>query len=70
VGIIPCAGGRNAEAEARLTAAVAAVDFTAIRSLRRPPEEQMHPVGSRMRAGGYRPRLLKWTGSTGLIPAI
>jgi len=39
VGIIPCAGGRNAKAEARLTAAVAAADFTAIRSLRHPPEE-------------------------------
>ncbi len=38
-GIIPCAGGRNAEAEARLTAAVAAADFTAIKSLRRAPEE-------------------------------
>ncbi len=38
-GIIPCAGGRNPEAESRLTAAVAAADFTAIRSLRRPPEE-------------------------------
>jgi protein-L-isoaspartate(D-aspartate) O-methyltransferase len=38
-GIIPCIGGRNAEAEARLTAAVAAHDFTAIQSLRRAPEE-------------------------------
>ena len=38
-GIIPCAGGRNPEAEARLTAAVAAADFTAIKSLRRAPEE-------------------------------
>jgi protein-L-isoaspartate(D-aspartate) O-methyltransferase len=38
-GIIPCAGGRDAEAEARLSAALAAADFTAIQSLRRSPEE-------------------------------
>jgi protein-L-isoaspartate(D-aspartate) O-methyltransferase len=38
-GIIPCIGGRNADAEARLTAALATADFTAIKSLRRPPEE-------------------------------
>lgn len=38
-GIIPCLGGRDANAEARLSAALAAADFTAIRSLRRPPEE-------------------------------
>ncbi len=39
MGITPSAGGRNAEAEARLTAAVAAADFAAIQSLRRAPEE-------------------------------
>jgi protein-L-isoaspartate O-methyltransferase len=38
-GIIPCVCGRNADAEARLTAAVATADFTAIKSLRRAPEE-------------------------------
>jgi protein-L-isoaspartate(D-aspartate) O-methyltransferase len=38
-GIIECVGGRNADAEGRLTAALAEADFTAIRSLRRPPEE-------------------------------
>jgi protein-L-isoaspartate(D-aspartate) O-methyltransferase len=38
-GIIPCVGGRDASAEARLTAALATSDFTTIQSLRRPPEE-------------------------------
>jgi len=37
-GIIPCIGGRNPDAEARLTAALARADYTAIKSLRRPPE--------------------------------
>jgi protein-L-isoaspartate(D-aspartate) O-methyltransferase len=37
-GVIPCAGGRNAAAEAQLTAALAKGDFTAIQSLRRAPE--------------------------------
>ena len=39
VGIIACAGGRDAEAEARLTTALARADYTAVKSLRRPPEE-------------------------------
>jgi protein-L-isoaspartate(D-aspartate) O-methyltransferase len=39
VGIIPCAGGRDAEAETRLMAALARADYTAVKSLRRPPEE-------------------------------
>jgi protein-L-isoaspartate(D-aspartate) O-methyltransferase len=39
VGIIACTGGRDAEAEARLTAAVARADYAAVKSLRRPPEE-------------------------------
>ena len=38
-GIIPCVGGRNPDAEARLTAALARADYTAVKSLRRPPEE-------------------------------
>jgi protein-L-isoaspartate(D-aspartate) O-methyltransferase len=38
-GIIACAGGRDAEAEARLTAALARADYTAVKSLRRSPEE-------------------------------
>jgi len=38
-GIIPCVGGRDVEAEARLTAALATADFTAIKSLRRSPQE-------------------------------
>ena len=38
-GIIACAGGRDAAAEARLAAALARADYTAIKSLRRPPEE-------------------------------
>jgi protein-L-isoaspartate(D-aspartate) O-methyltransferase len=38
-GIIACVGGRNAEAEERLKAALQVAYFTAIRSLRRPPEE-------------------------------
>ena len=38
-GIIPCVGGRDPRAEARLKAALAKADFTAIRSLRRSPEE-------------------------------
>jgi protein-L-isoaspartate(D-aspartate) O-methyltransferase len=37
-GIIPCVGGRDAEAEARLTSALAAADFTAVKSLRRSPQ--------------------------------
>ena len=39
VGIIACTGGRDAEAEARLAAALARADYTAVKSLRRPPEE-------------------------------
>ena len=39
VGIIACTGGRDTEAEARLTAALARADYTAIKSLRRSPEE-------------------------------
>jgi protein-L-isoaspartate(D-aspartate) O-methyltransferase len=39
VGIIACTGSRDAEAEARLTAAVARADYAAVKSLRRPPEE-------------------------------
>ncbi|HYB08720.1 MAG TPA: methyltransferase domain-containing protein [Alphaproteobacteria bacterium] len=38
-GIIDCVGGRNAEAEERLKAALRVSYFTAVRSLRRPPEE-------------------------------
>jgi protein-L-isoaspartate(D-aspartate) O-methyltransferase len=38
-GIIPCAGGRDAAAEARLTAALARADYTAVKSLHRPPDE-------------------------------
>jgi protein-L-isoaspartate(D-aspartate) O-methyltransferase len=38
-GIIPCVGGRDPDAEARLAAALATADFTAVKSLRRPPEE-------------------------------
>jgi len=38
-GIIACVGGRMAEAEARLKAALQTSDYTAIRSLRRTPEE-------------------------------
>jgi protein-L-isoaspartate(D-aspartate) O-methyltransferase len=38
-GIIACTGGRDPEAEARLAAALARTDYTAIKSLRRPPEE-------------------------------
>jgi len=38
-GIIPCVGGRDAGSEARLNAALAKADFTAIRSLRRSPDE-------------------------------
>jgi protein-L-isoaspartate(D-aspartate) O-methyltransferase len=38
-GIIDCVGGRNAEAEARLRAALLGSDFTAIQSLRRAPEK-------------------------------
>ena len=37
--IVPCVGGRQAVAEERLRAALRASYFTAIRSLRRPPEE-------------------------------
>jgi protein-L-isoaspartate(D-aspartate) O-methyltransferase len=39
VGVIPCIGGRDPEAEKRLTAALARGDFTAIRWLRRAPDE-------------------------------
>ncbi len=39
VGIIACAGGRDAEAETRLTAALTRADYTVVKSLRRPPEE-------------------------------
>ena len=42
VGIIPCVSGRDAAAEERLTAALAKGDFTAIRSLRRAPEDPDH----------------------------
>jgi protein-L-isoaspartate(D-aspartate) O-methyltransferase len=42
VGMIPCVGGRDPAAEERLTAALARGDFTAIRSLRRAPEEPDH----------------------------
>lgn len=38
-GIIPCVGGQDAEAERRLRAALQRADYTAIRSLRRMPEE-------------------------------
>jgi len=43
VRIIPCVGGRDPAAEERLTAARARADFTAIRSLRRAPEEPDQP---------------------------
>ena len=39
VGIIPCIGGRDPAMEERLTAGLAKGDFTAIRSLRRAPEQ-------------------------------
>jgi protein-L-isoaspartate(D-aspartate) O-methyltransferase len=39
VGVITCVGGRDPAAEERLRAALARGDFTAIRSLRRAPEE-------------------------------
>jgi protein-L-isoaspartate(D-aspartate) O-methyltransferase len=39
VGIIPCVGGRDPAAEARLKAALAKTPLTAVRSLRRTPEE-------------------------------
>ena len=39
VGIIPCGGGRDPEAAARLKDALAGAAFTGIRSLRRAPEE-------------------------------
>jgi protein-L-isoaspartate(D-aspartate) O-methyltransferase len=39
VGIIPCVGGRDPAAEERLTAALARGDLSAIRSLRRSPDE-------------------------------
>ena len=42
VGMIPCAGGRDPAAEERLGAALAKSDFTAVRSLRRAPEEPDH----------------------------
>jgi protein-L-isoaspartate(D-aspartate) O-methyltransferase len=38
-GIIDCVGGRDAEAEARLRGAVQTLGYTAIRSLRRAPDE-------------------------------
>jgi protein-L-isoaspartate(D-aspartate) O-methyltransferase len=37
-GIIPCVGGKDAEAEARLKNALQSANYGAIRSLRRPPE--------------------------------
>ena len=39
VGVIPCIGGRDPAAEERLSVALARGDFTAIRSLRRAPEQ-------------------------------
>ena len=42
VGMIPCVGGRDPTVEERLKAALARGDFTAIRSLRRSPEEPDH----------------------------
>jgi protein-L-isoaspartate(D-aspartate) O-methyltransferase len=48
VGIIPCKGGRDAEAPARLKEALAKAPFTAIQSLHRAPEE---PDGSCWLAG-------------------
>ena len=39
VGIIPCSGGRNRAAEARLAEALAKAPLTAVQSLRRAPEE-------------------------------
>jgi protein-L-isoaspartate(D-aspartate) O-methyltransferase len=39
VGIIACAGGRDAQAEARLSTALARADYTAVKSLRRPPDQ-------------------------------
>jgi protein-L-isoaspartate(D-aspartate) O-methyltransferase len=39
VGVIPCIGGRDLAAEERLSVALARGDFTAIRSLRRAPEQ-------------------------------
>ncbi|MGC2203910.1 MAG: methyltransferase domain-containing protein [Stellaceae bacterium] len=42
VGIIPCVGGRDPRAEQRLAAAFTRGDFSAIRSLRRAPEEPDH----------------------------
>ncbi len=42
VGMIECVGGRDPAAEERLTAALAKGDFTAIRSLRRAPDEPDH----------------------------
>ncbi|HEY3621206.1 MAG TPA: methyltransferase domain-containing protein [Roseiarcus sp.] len=39
VGIIACTGGRDPDGEARLAAALARADYTAIKSLRRSPEE-------------------------------
>jgi protein-L-isoaspartate(D-aspartate) O-methyltransferase len=39
VGVIACVGGRDAEAESRLAAALTRADYTAVKSLRRPPEE-------------------------------
>ena len=42
VGMIPCVGGRDPAMEERLTAGLAKGDVTAIRSLRRAPEEPDH----------------------------
>jgi len=39
VGVIGCVGGRDAQAEARLSKALTKADFTAIKSLRRQPEQ-------------------------------
>jgi protein-L-isoaspartate(D-aspartate) O-methyltransferase len=53
-GIIPCAGGRDPESEARLESAVAAADFTAIRSLRAFRTSPTIPAGSPATVGGCR----------------
>jgi len=55
-GIIPCMGGRNPDAEARLTAALARADYAAVKSLRRPPKSPTTRAGLRARDGGYRRR--------------
>jgi protein-L-isoaspartate(D-aspartate) O-methyltransferase len=55
VGIIACVGGRDAEAEARLAAALARADDSAVKSFR-PPKSRTIRVGLPARAGGFRPR--------------